>query len=233
MYDHSRFLHTMSELSARLVTPDDVDAALEDACARMVGLFDLAGVAMALTQGGELGPAAGHPGEMVALGRAQRTHGGGPGVEAFRTGEVLAIADLEEYAGRWPEWCAAARARGVGAAVGIPLRLGARSLGVVDLYAKGLRDWPGEDLEAAAALADLVVALLVSTAALREQEQLAGQLQHALDSRTVIEQAKGVVSARRGVSVDEAFELIRRHARNHQVTVRAVAEGVVGLGLEV
>jgi AmiR/NasT family two-component response regulator len=82
-------------------------------------------------------------------------------------------------------------------------------------------------------LADLVTAYLVTASRLREHEQRTEQLQGALESRTVIEQAKGVTAARRNVPVDDAFELIRRHARTHQVTVRAVCEGIVNLGLQV
>ncbi len=233
MYDHSLFLRTVSELSGRLVTPSDVDAVLTETVARLAEVFDLAGAGVALAEEGELRPTVGFPAAVDALEQIQNEQQAGPCVEAFRSGEILAIPDLEAYAGRWPAYCAAARDRRLGSVVGVPLRLGAESVGAVDLYAAGRRAWPPADLEAAVVLADLVTAYLVNTSRLREHEQRTEQLQGALESRVVIEQAKGVLAARRNVPVDDAFELIRRHARTHQVTVRAVCEGIVNLGLQV
>ena len=103
--------------------------------------------------------------------------------------------------------------------------------GAVNLYSSRPRHWTADDLEVAQVLADMVTAFLVNASKLRQQEQLTEQLQQALDSRTVIEQAKGVVAERKRIGVDEAFEQIRRHARTHHVTVRAVSEAIVGLGL--
>ena len=107
------------------------------------------------------------------------------------------------------------------------------AVGAVDLYVVGHRAWPAEDLEAAVVLADMITAYLINASKIRQQEQLTEQLQSALESRTVIEQAKGVIAARNGVSVDDAFDRIRRHARTHHVTVRAVSDAIVNLGLQV
>ncbi|GAB3793971.1 GAF and ANTAR domain-containing protein [Nocardioides ungokensis] len=233
MYDHSLLLRTVSELSGRLLTPHDVDAVPEHVVARLVEVFDLAGAGMALAEAGDLKSTAGCPDVVDALEQIQVAEQTGPCVQAFRTGEVLAIPDLEEYADRWPSYCEAARVRGLGSAVGIPLRLMDQSVGAVGLYGSGRRSWPPEDLEAAVVLADLVTACLVNASKVRQQEQLTEQLQGALESRTVIEQAKGVVAATHEVSIDEAFELIRRHARSHRATVRAVSDAIVSMGLEV
>jgi len=234
MYDHSLFLRTVSEFSGRLLTPYDVDAVLKDLMARLGEVFDLAGAGVALVGAdGELRSAAGFPAGVDTLEQIQNAEQAGPCVEAFRTGEVLAISDLDQHSDRWPAYCEAARSLGLGAAVGIPLRLLGQSIGAVDLYATGRRSWPEEDLEAAVVLADMVTAYLINASKLRQQEQLTEQLQTALESRTVIEQAKGVIAARHGVSIDEAFELIRRHARSRQVTVRGVADAIVTMGLEI
>jgi GAF domain-containing protein len=233
MYDESLLLRTVSELSGRLLTPHDLDAALEDLVARLAEVFDLDGAGMALAEAGDLRRTVCFPAAVESLEQIQDAEQAGPGVEAFRTGEVLAIPDLEEYADRWPSYCKAARVRGLGSVVGIPLRLMDQSVGAVGLYASGRRSWPAEDLEAAVVLADLVTACLINASRVRQQEQLIEQLQGALESRTVIEQAKGVVAATHEVSIDEAFELIRRHARSHQATVRAVSDAIVSNGLEI
>jgi len=233
MYDQSLLLRTVSEVGGRLLTPRDLDAVPEHLVARLVEIFDLAGAGMALAEAGGLKPTMGFPDAVDALEQIQAAEQTGPCVEAFRTGELLVIPDLEEYADRWPSYCKAARVRGLGSAVGIPLRLMDQSVGAVGLYASGRRAWPREDLEAAVVLADLVTACLINASKVRQQEQLTEQLQGALESRTVIEQAKGVVAATHEVSIDEAFELIRRHARSHQVTVRAVSDAIVSMGLEI
>lgn len=232
MYDHSLFLRTVAELSERFLAPQNPDAVLTDLTARLVEIFGLGAAGLILAEAGEPTSAVGFPPGADALEQVG-TERAGPCVEALRTGEPLAIADINAYADRWPGFCAAARDRGLGSALGLPLRLGGESLGAMALYAAERREWSAEDQQAAVVLADMVTAHLIHASRLRRQEQLTEQLQTALESRTVIEQAKGLVAARRGVSVDDAFELIRRHARTHHVTVRAVADAIVNLGLQV
>jgi AmiR/NasT family two-component response regulator len=73
----------------------------------------------------------------------------------------------------------------------------------------------------------------VNASKLHQQEQLNEQLQHALDAKAIIEQAKGIVANGRDITVDQAFERIRSHARNQNVTVRSVAEAIVSLGMKI
>ena len=68
---------------------------------------------------------------------------------------------------------------------------------------------------------------------LHQQQQLNEQLTQALESRVVLEQAKGMTASDAAVSVDEAYHRIRRHARSHNTSLRAVAEAIVNLGLRV
>jgi hypothetical protein len=104
--------------------------------------------------------------------------------------------------------------------------------GSLVLYAAGGRTWPQADVDEVTALTGIVAGILAAASRLGEREATVAQLQSALDSRVVIEQAKGIVAARHEVGVDEAFELVRSHARSHHVTVRAVAEAIVYLGLQ-
>ncbi len=67
----------------------------------------------------------------------------------------------------------------------------------------------------------------------RQQEQLSEQLQEALESRVVIEQAKGITAYKHAISVDQAYQLMRRHARNKNASLRVVAEAIVAVGLQV
>lgn len=98
------------------------------------------------------------------------------------------------------------------------------------MYAATPREWLEEDVAAATALADVATGCLLSASRLREKEQLAAQLQSALDSRVVIEQAKGIVAATEGTTIPEAFERLRRYSRDHNLSLRAVAGDVVHRG---
>lgn len=230
MYDHSLLLRTVSELGGRLLAPYDLDAVLSGLAERLIAVFDLAGAGIVRVETDA--PAVGFPAGVAVVEELQSRHRAGPCVEALRTGEALAIHDLDKYADRWPEYCEAVRREGLGSCVAIPLRLGDHAVGALDLYS-GRREWAAADLEAAVVLGEIVTAFLLGAARLRQQEQLAEQLQGALDSRTVIEQAKGVIAARMDITVDEAFERIRRHSRTHHVTVRAVSDAIVNLGLRI
>lgn len=231
MYDHALFLRTVSRFSGQLLEPYDVDAVLGDLMRACTAVFDLAGAGLALAEEGELRRTIGFPDHISALEQVQQEHQAGPCVEAFRSGEVFVLSDLGRYADRWPAYCRTAEEVGMTSVVGLPLQLSGNLVGAVDLYSSHPRAWPADDLDAARVLGDMVTAFLVNASKLRQREQLAEQLQQALDSRTVIEQAKGILAESKRISVDDAFELIRRHARTHHVTVRAVSEAIVQLGL--
>ncbi len=231
MYDHALFLRTVATFSGQLLQPYDVDAVLGDSMRSFVAIFDLQGAGLGLAEGDTLHTTIGVPDQILELEDIQQRHQVGPCMEAFRQGRIVVVDDLERHAQDWPAYVATAARLGMTTVVGLPLQLSGNLVGAVNLYSAGHRDWPEEDLEAAQVLADMVTSYLVNGSKLRQQEQLAEQLQQALDSRTVIEQAKGVVAESRHIGVDEAFELIRRHARTHHVTVRAVSEAIVGLGL--
>jgi AmiR/NasT family two-component response regulator len=74
---------------------------------------------------------------------------------------------------------------------------------------------------------------VVNASKLHQQEQLSEQLQEALESRVVIEQAKGITAQQHAITVDDAYQLIRRHARNNNASLRVVAEAIVAVGLQV
>ena len=98
---------------------------------------------------------------------------------------------------------------------------------MLNLYDDEPRQWDADDLRAAEVLAAMAAALIVNADRLDRARSTAQQLQRALDSRIVIEQAKGMLAARSGITVDEAFERLRSHARSHQASLRSVAEAIV------
>ena len=79
----------------------------------------------------------------------------------------------------------------------------------------------------------MATSYVVNASKLRQQEQLTEQLQHALESRVVIEQAKGITAQQNSVTIDQAYQLMRGHARNNNASLRLVAEAIVAVGLHV
>jgi GAF domain-containing protein len=146
---------------------------------------------------------------------------------------VVSCSDVRVEDARWPEYAEAARRVGVAAVAGVPMRLADQVVGAMNIYDAQPREWSEEDLAAASVLADVATSYLVNASKLHQQQQLNEQLTTALESRAVIEQAKGITAGDAGVSVQEAYHRIRRHARNHNTSLRAVAEAVVNLGLRV
>ncbi|MET4099126.1 GAF domain-containing protein [Agrococcus sp. UYP10] len=163
----------------------------------------------------------------------QLNAGDGPCVEAARTGTTVSVADVEQVGGSWAEFRETALGYGYRAVHAVPLRARDEVIGSMGLY----RTAPGElsraDAAAARALANLASIGILQERAIRESGLLAEQLQHALDSRVCIEQAKGVIAASADVDMDRAFRMLRDHARKHNLKLLTVAQGVVDRSLEI
>ncbi|GAA3600403.1 GAF and ANTAR domain-containing protein [Agrococcus terreus] len=152
--------------------------------------------------------------------------GDGPCIEAFRTGEPIVVPDVREEGPRWAEHRAAAEREGFRSVHAVPLRAGTRTIGSLGLF----RTVPGAlseaDARVARALADIGSIAILQERALRESEVVSEQLRRALDSRVAIEQAKGVVAESLGIDMDEAFRILRSHARSTNATLQDVARQV-------
>ena len=234
MYDHQLFVTTISEFSRTLLSPYDATVALNDLALKVAEVLSLAGSGVTLATDGRLRFVTAVPEHLVPLEQYQEEHQRGPCVAAYESGEIVAVEDLRDREdGSWSGYCSLAHSLGMGAVAGIPMSLGEHTFGALNLYAAGTRRWPPEDLAAAAVLADMATGYLINASTYHQQEQLNEQLQRALESRIVIEQAKGVIAEARSVDVEKAFEHIRQHARSHNVKVRDVAEAIVRVGLRV
>jgi GAF domain-containing protein len=233
MYNHALFVETLSGFARQLVAPYEVDVVLGELAQRVSVVLDLVGSGVVLMQNGHLQFAnAIHP-AAIELEHTQQDFGSGPCVEAIRTGEVVAIDDLEEHTQRWPEYVAVAHRHGVRSVVGIPLTLVGETIGALNLYSAKPRSISAEDLLAARVFADMATAYLVNASKHDQQRQLNAQLQRALDERVIIEQAKGITANAHNTTVADAFTLIRRHARHHNASIHSVAQAIVNAGLRV
>lgn len=151
----------------------------------------------------------------------------GPCLDAIRTGEVVSVPELAAAADRWPTFAPAALGEGFTGACALPLTIRGRTIGALNLFLDGNSTLSSRQLQIARLLAHLGSVGIVNNHTSQQQERLAEQLQSALDSRVVIEQAKGVIAARAGVGVGVAFDLLRSAARASQRPVLDVATDVV------
>lgn len=234
MYDHQLYVKTLAEFTRLLLTPYDVHTALGELADRVTEVLGLAGSGVSLAHDGRLEFDTAYGPAVAEVERTQERAQVGPCVTAFKTGRVVAVADLSKESHRWPDYCEAAARVGISAVASLPMQLSEQqpAVGALNLYAEGPRDWSEDDLAAAAVMADMATSYLINAGHLDKQVKLAEQLQHALDTRVVIEQAKGVLVARHQFTPDRAFERIRRYARSNNLTVVSVADDVVRLGLD-
>jgi GAF domain-containing protein len=156
----------------------------------------------------------------------QIEHGEGPCIEAFDTKQLVGTQDLEAEQ-RWPGFSAAAVTRDVRAVLASPLPYNQDAVGVVAVLSEQRRPWSAEGELGLLAFTDLAALLIASMMQGEQHSQLARQLQGALDSRQVIEQAKGVLMGTKGVSARAAYEQLRAQARAERRKLSAVCAGIV------
>jgi transcriptional regulator with GAF, ATPase, and Fis domain len=151
----------------------------------------------------------------------------GPCLECYRTGVPVSADDLDDPDSGWTRFAAVTRTAGFRSVVALPLRLRDQTIGALNMF----RVHPGPLTPAhrslGQALADVATIGILQERGARRQEQLARQLQEALSSRVIIEQAKGVLAERRGVHVDEAFRVLRQYARSKGERLSDVAQRVI------
>jgi transcriptional regulator with GAF, ATPase, and Fis domain len=211
-FDVIDFLHTLAERCVQLL---DVDAA---------GL-------MLADNLGQLHATAASSENARLLELFELQGDAGPCVDAFRTGTPVVNADLEANQHRWPRFAEAARATGFTEVHALPLRLRETVIGALNLFCSQPGRLSEDDTRIGQALADVATIGILAQRNVHQAELLTMQLQNALTSRVIIEQAKGVLAERHKISVDQAFTLLRKYARNHNQRLsdlaRDVAEGRV------
>jgi transcriptional regulator with GAF, ATPase, and Fis domain len=221
------------ELTDTLVTDFDIIEFLERLAARCTELLEVAacGVLLADHHGAlNLVAASTEPARLLELTQLQNSEG--PCLDAYLTGQPAQRADLSDADPRWPAFCAAARAAGFGAVQALPMRLREQRLGALNLFGSEPGPIDADTVALAQALADAATIGIVHQRALARSEVVAEQLQSALDSRIVIEQAKGFLADRLGTTVEDAFATLRRYARARNRKLTDVADDVVNSRVE-
>jgi GAF domain-containing protein len=156
----------------------------------------------------------------------------GPCLEAFRTGERVEYENLRTGSGRWPRFATVAVEAGFRSAFALPLRLRDKTIGALNLFSVDQVPMNDDDVMVARAFADLAAISVVQHRASAETHLVNDQLSHALASRILIEQAKGVLFERAGVDMTEAFARLRRYSRSHNLHITEVARRAIDGTLE-
>lgn len=168
------------------------------------------------------------PGRLLE--RAQIEAGQGPCVETFVRDETVSCEDVTADP-RWPRLGPLMAGGGVGAVLGVPIRLGEIPVGSLDLYRAAPSTWDPSESEALTRYGEVVEAMLATALNAQQTGELAAQLNYALDYRVPIERGVGYLMARDGVSHTEAFSMLRKAARDNRRKIGEVAEELMHTGV--
>lgn len=217
---------TFVELADTLVTDFDVLDLVHVLATRCVDLTDVDEAGIMLSDGDGMLHVIGSSSErMRNLELLEVQNDSGPCLDAFATGQTV-FADLHET-DLWPSITAAALSSGFGSVLALPMRLRSEAIGALNLF-RVSRERPDDaDVAICRALADVATIGLLQERSVREARVLADQLQSALNTRIVVEQAKGVLSERAGIDMNVAFDLLRTYARTRNLRLGDVARDVV------
>jgi GAF domain-containing protein len=207
-FDALDFLHTLTDRSVELLHADAAGVILSD-------------------QHGHLQVVASTSNRAQDLELFELQSDEGPCLDCFNTGRVVANVETSVAMDRWPQFSAAFMEAGYRSTHAVPLRLRSQVIGAMNLFCVDAMTLDDRDLALAQALADVATIGLLQERAVHQSDLLAEQLQTALNSRVLIEQAKGVLLALTSTSVDDAFRLMREHSRRNRLPLREVAAGVI------
>lgn len=227
MVDHAALVRAVADYAQALLTQYDIGSVLYRLTDHVTAVLGADGAGVSLAQGeGDLAFLAATDGDVAAIEEQQVVTRQGPCHEAYRTGEVVMVTDLQGDE-RWPAYRPAAVEAGARAVLGVPMPVGHNRIGALNVYRHTPHDWDDAEIEVARALADMASGYVLNAGALERADVLNTQLQRALDSRIIIEQAKGILSERHDISPAEAFQRLRGHARRTQARVHDVATQIV------
>ncbi len=227
MIGAERLAKLFVELADTLVADFDLIGflhTLTDACVEVLDV-QAAGLMLA-DQRGALRPAAA-TGDVADLEDFELESKQGPCLDCFATGRPVVNLPPEQALSRWPGFTRRAQRAGYVAVHALPLRLRGQVIGAVNLYCSNRPRLGEAELDVAQALADVATIGLLQERIIRDKTVLTEQLQTALNSRILIEQAKGVFAERHNITPTEAFARLRDHARSHGLALSRLANDVL------
>ena len=221
-------LRALVEVADTFVDDYDVVEFLHRLAARCIGILDVdeAGV-MLVDASRTLRYVASSSEQMRLVELLELQNDEGPCLDAYREGLVTVSAQADEAEQRWPQFGTHARDAGLASLAGVPMRLRNDRIGALNLFSHRPGGLSGEDQDVAQAMADIATIGVLQARAIHDGQVVASQLQTALESRVAIEQAKGMLAEYMAISVDDAFTMLRTHARTHNIKLTDTARRVV------
>lgn len=228
MARQTQLAQTLVELADSLVADFDVIDLLTVLADRCVSTFDVAAAGiMLVAPDGVLRVAASSSGEMRLLELLEEQAEEGPCLDCFRTGLAVTNARLADSITRWPRFTPEAIAAGFASVEAVPMRLRGSVIGALNLFHADERALATEEQALAQAFADVATITIVQHRVSQEAQIVNEQLSQALQSRIVIEQAKGMIAERLGLDMDTAFTRLRNYARSHNLGLANLAGSVI------
>ncbi|MFJ4220074.1 GAF and ANTAR domain-containing protein [Curtobacterium luteum] len=223
-----RLIDAFVDATDTLVADYDVVELLQTLVDNAVAIFDVdaAGIILANDRG-ELEVVVSTSERTSLLSILQLETGEGPCIQAYEDGVVVAASSRAEMEQRWPTFAVAAEHAGFEAVHSVPLRIRTAALGSMNLFRATEGALNERDAAAAQALTDVATISILQQRTADSAARVERQLQQALDSRIVIEQAKGFIAHTLGVDMDTAFAVLRGHARSHQQLLAETARAIV------
>ena len=219
---------TFVMLADSLVEDYDIVDLLDRLAAACVRLLGVTAAGLLLNdQQGHLAVVASSSEETRLLEIFQLQNDQGPCLDCVRTGTAVVSTDLDADRGRWPLFASFAIAAGFRSVVALPMRLREQTIGGLNLFDTRAVPVSPDDQRLAQALADVATIGILQQRSAHRSTMLAEHLQRALNSRVVIEQAKGVLAERNGVSMVAAFASLRLYARDQNIKLTDLASAVV------
>ena len=227
-----RLVEAFVTLADTLVDDYDVVDLLHTLVEKCAALLEASAAGIILSAGdGELEVVASTNERSRLVEILQLRAGSGPCVESFTTGRAVAVSDISLTGEKWPQFRAGALEQGFASMHAVPLRLRATTIGSLNLFWDRTGGLSTGDTNTVQALADVATIGILQERAIRESDIVRQQLQHALSSRVLIEQAKGVVAYTYGIDMGDAFGKIRAYARSNGLPLADVAERIVNRAL--
>jgi transcriptional regulator with GAF, ATPase, and Fis domain len=223
-----QLIDAFATLADTLVAGYDVVDLLQTLVETCAEVLDVAEAGILLTAGdGPLELVASTSEESTIVETIQLAAEFGPCIQCYESGEHVSVPDLAVGTERWPQFARSALDQGFQSVYAVPLRLRGDTIGTLNLFGTRVGVLNDRDVRAGQALADVATIGILHERSLRAGDVLRGQLQRALESRVVIEQAKGVLAHSRDIAPDDAFGLLRRYARSERLSLDLVAREVV------
>lgn len=227
MVDHTQLQVALTEFVGVLVRRYDIGRVLHQLTDHCVAVLDCEGAGVALRNGGSLRFAAATDPVVTRIEERQITAHEGPCQDAYAAGGATISPDLGDEE-RWPDYRQLACEEGIRAVAGVPLIVDQTTrLGGLSLYWRQVHTPTEDELAAGRLLADMAAAYITNLRSLADAEQLNSQLQEALDSRVVIEQAKGIIEERHHLDPQAAFERLQDYARPRNQRIYDIAQDII------